>query len=147
MRYVGQGHEVSVRLPNGVLGERHTTKIGAEFEETYRELYGRKGPDVPLEIINWRVVASGPRPKMSFKLSSETSAQRDPRKGSRRAYFPECGGFVDTAVYDRYALNPKMEFDGPAIVEERESTLIVGARGRARVDESLNVILEFSDGN
>jgi N-methylhydantoinase A len=147
MRYVGQGHEVSVRLPDGVLGERHGTEITAKFEETYRELYGRKGPDVPLEIINWRVVASGPRPEMSFKLSSETSARSDPRKGSRRAYFPECGGFVDTAVYDRYALKPKMEFDGPAIVEERESTLIVGARGSARVDESLNVILEFNNEN
>jgi N-methylhydantoinase A len=147
MRYVGQGHEVSVRLPDGVLAERHATEITAGFEETYRELYGRKGPDVPLEIINWRVVASGPRPEMSFKLSSETSVRRDPRKGSRRAYFPECGGFVDTAVYDRYALKAKMEFAGPAIVEERESTLIVGARGRARVDESLNVILEFNNEN
>ncbi|HEY6380211.1 MAG TPA: hydantoinase/oxoprolinase family protein, partial [Pseudolabrys sp.] len=147
MRYVGQGHEVSVRLPDGVLAERHATEITAGFEETYRELYGRMGADVPFEIINWRVVASGPRPEMSFKLSSETSARRDPRKGSRRAYFPECGGFVSTAVYDRYALKPKMEFDGPAIVEERESTLIVGARGSARVDESLNVILEFSNEN
>jgi N-methylhydantoinase A len=147
MRYVGQGHEVSVRLPSGALIERHTTEITAEFEETYRELYGRKGPDVPLEIINWRVVASGPRPEMSFKLSSDTSARSDLRKGSRTAYFPECGGFVDTAVYDRYALKPGVEFNGPAIVEERESTLIVGGRGRARVDERLNVIMEFSNEN
>jgi N-methylhydantoinase A len=145
MRYVGQGHEVSVRLPSGTLIDQHTTEITAEFEETYRGLYGRKGPDVPLEIINWRVVASGPRPETSFKLSSDPSARSDPRKGSRRAYFPECGGFVDTAVYDRYALKPGLEFNGPAIVEERESTLIVGARGRARVDERLNVILEFSN--
>ncbi|HSE85334.1 MAG TPA: hydantoinase/oxoprolinase family protein [Candidatus Binatia bacterium] len=147
MRYVGQGHEVSVRLPSGVLSKHHINEITAEFEGTYRELYGRKGPDVPLEIINWRVVASGPRPEMSFKLSRGTSARSDSRKGSRRAYFPECGGFVDTAVYDRYALKPGMEFDGPAIVEERESTLIVGARGRARVDERLNVIVEFSNEN
>jgi N-methylhydantoinase A len=147
MRYVGQGHEVSVRLPNGALGERHRSEISAEFEETYRELYGRKGPDVPLEIINWRVVANGPRPEMSFKPSSETSTRSDPRKGSRRAYFPECGGFVETPVYDRYILKPGMEFSGPAIVEERESTLIVGRRGRARVDERLNVILEFHHEN
>jgi N-methylhydantoinase A len=147
MRYVGQGHEVSVRLPSGALCERHTTEITAEFEETYRELYGRKGPDVPLEIINWRVVASGPRPEMSFKLSSDTSARSDLRKGSRPAYFPECGGFVETAVYDRYAFKPGMEFNGPAIVEERESTLIVGGRGRARVDERLNVIMEFINEN
>ncbi len=68
MRYVGQGHEVSVRLPNGVLGQQHVPQITAEFEETYRGLYGRKGPDVALEIINWRVVASGPRPEMNLQL-------------------------------------------------------------------------------
>ena len=105
MRYVGQGHEVSVRLPNGVLDEQHVSQITMEFEETYRGLYGRKGPEVPLEIINWRVVASGPRPEMNLQLPRGGTDRRDTRKGSRRAYFPECGGFVETAVYDRYAFN------------------------------------------
>ena len=146
MRYVGQGHEVSVRLPNGVLGEQHVPQITAEFEETYRGLYGRKGPDVALEIINWRVVANGPRPEMNLHLPRGISDRSDARKGSRRAYFPESSGFVETAVYDRYAFQPGVEFTGPAIVEERESTLIVGPRGCARVDENLNVIAEFSDG-
>lgn len=145
MRYVGQGHEVSVRLPDGVLSERYTNEITAEFEETYRQLYGRKGPDVPLEIINWRVVARGPRPEMSLKLSRDTAKEKEPRKGSRPAYFPECGGFVETSVYDRYALKPGMEFEGPAIVEERESTLIVGVSSRAYVDERLNIIIEFNN--
>jgi len=145
MRYVGQGHEVSVRLPSGVLGQQHVLQITAEFEETYRGLYGRKGPDVALEIINWRVVASGPRPEMSLQLSRDTSDKTDARKGSRRAYFPE-SGFVETPVYDRYAFKPGLEFAGPAIVEERESTLIVGPSGCARVDKNLNVIVEFRDG-
>ncbi len=117
----------------------------AEFEETYRDLYGRKGPDVPLEIINWRVVALGPRPEMNFRVSRDATKEKEPRKRSRQAYFPECGGFVETAVYDRYAFKPGMEFDGPAIVEERESTLIVGARGSGRVDNTLNVIIELSN--
>ena len=81
MRYVGQGHEVSVRLPNGVLGEQHVPQITAEFEETYRGLYGRKGPDVALEIINWRVVASGPRPEMNLQLPRSTSDRSNARKG------------------------------------------------------------------
>ena len=146
MRYVGQGHEVSVPLPSGVLSERHMSQIIAAFEATYRELYGRKGPDVPLEIINWRVVASGPRPEINWRLPGDASDRGNPSKETRRAYFPECGGFVETAVYDRYALKSGMSLTGPAIVEERESTLIVGARGRARVDERLNVIVEFVDG-
>jgi N-methylhydantoinase A len=146
MRYVGQGHEVSVPLPNGLLSPRQLPEISAAFEEIYRALYGRKGPEVPLEVINWRVIASGPRPDMNLKLPRDDAQQAAVRKGSRRAYFPECGGYCDADVYDRYAFNPGFAFPGPAIVEERESTLIIGARGRARVDERLNVVVEFVDG-
>jgi N-methylhydantoinase A len=146
MRYVGQGHEVSVPLPGGVLGAPQLPRITAAFEETYRTLYGRKGPDVPLEVINWRVVASGPRPDADFKLPRDHSRRADARKGTRPAYFPDHGRHVETPVYDRYAFEPGFTFDGPAIVEERESTLIIGTRGRARVDESLNVVVEFGDG-
>jgi N-methylhydantoinase A len=147
LRYVGQGHEVAVTLPDGVLSPEHLARVTAAFEDAYQALYGRKGPDVPLEVINWRVVASGPRPEMNLKLLRDgTKKSMDARKGSRPAYFPEQGGYVDTAIFDRYALNPGTEFAGPAIVEERESTLIIAARGRARVDESFNVIVELSDG-
>lgn len=146
MRYVGQGHEVSVALPSAVLSARDVPAIQAEFERTYKTLYGRKGPDVPLEVINWRVVASGPRPELNLKLPRATASGADARKGSRRAYFPERGGYVDAPVFDRYALKSGMKFSGPAIVEERESTLIVGASGRARVDERLNIVVELQDG-
>jgi N-methylhydantoinase A len=143
MRFVGQGHEVSLTLPAGVLSAQDLPRIELEFERTYEALYGRKGPDVPLEVINWRVIASGPRPDMNFKLPRQKTPSEDARKGSRSAYFPERNGFIETVVYDRYALQPGVEFSGPAIVEERESTLIVGARGRALVDERLNVIVEL----
>jgi len=146
MRYVGQGHEVSVDLPNGTLGSQQLPHITAAFEDTYRKLYGRKGPEVPLEVINWRVVANGPLVEMDLKLPRSASELAQAVKGSRLAYFPEHGGYVETPVYDRYALNPGMRFEGPAIVEERESTLIVGVHGHARIDKRLNVIVEFADG-
>jgi N-methylhydantoinase A len=144
MRYIGQGHEVSVPLPQGVLKKDHLPQITAAFEEIYRGLYGRKGPDVPLEVINWRVIASGPQPEMNLKLPREASGGAQARKGSRRAYFPESGGWVETAVYDRYRLMEGTALHGPAIIEERESTLIIGARGHGRVDERLNIVVEFS---
>ncbi|HEY3304511.1 MAG TPA: hydantoinase/oxoprolinase family protein [Candidatus Binatia bacterium] len=146
MRYVGQGHEVSVPLPDGRLSDWHMGNIQSAFEEVYRSLYGRKGPEVPLEVINWRVVAGGPNPAMDFRLPRETNGGKRALKGNRRAYFPEQGGYIETPVYDRYALGPGATFSGPAIVEERESTLIVGARGHGRVDEHLNVIVEFAHG-
>jgi N-methylhydantoinase A len=146
MRYLGQGHEVSVRLPDGRLGPNHHSQIAGAFEETYKGLYGRKGPDVPLEIINWRVVASGPRPKMDLLVAGDNFDGDSSRKNPRRAYFPEYGGYIETPVFNRYALQPAMTFDGPAIVEERESTLIIGARARARVDTQRNIIVELHVG-
>jgi N-methylhydantoinase A len=143
MRYVGQGHEVSVSLPSDALSVRDAATITAEFERTYEMLYGRKGPDVPLEVINWRVVASGPRPEINIKLPRMTRKGGNAQKASRQAYFPERERYIDTPVFDRYALKPGMQFAGPAIVEERESTLIIGAHGRARVDDRLNIIVEL----
>jgi N-methylhydantoinase A len=143
MRYVGQGHEVAVTLPDGILSAEHLPRIAKLFNDAYRALYGREGPDVPLEVINWRVVASGPRPELNLKLPTDTRGKGDARRGLRRAYFPERGEYIETAVYDRYALNAGTKFTGPAIVEERESTLIVGARGKARVDERLNIVVEL----
>jgi N-methylhydantoinase A len=145
MRYVGQGHEVSVSLPDGRLGVRHLETIVGTFENTYQALYGRKGPDVSLEIINWRVVARGPQPQLDIKLQQESVGLGNAIKGSRSAYFPARGGFGETPVYDRYGLKAGMAFAGPAIVEERESTLIIGARGRARVDERLQIVVDLTD--
>ncbi len=145
IRYIGQGHEVSVPLPDGPLSEQQISQITASFEEVYRGLDGRKGPDVPLEVINWRLVASGPHPERDFRLPKNTSQDQGIVKGTRMAYFPEEGGYLETTVYDRYALESGATFDGPAIVEERESTLIVGARAHCRVDSWLNVIVELKD--
>jgi N-methylhydantoinase A len=147
IRYVGQGHEIQVPLPGGQLDSEGIPGIMRSFEETYRRLYERLSESVPVEIINWRVISSSPAPQVRLQASGngqpDTSSAR---KGTRRAYFPELGGYVDTTVYDRYALLPGASFDGPAIVEERESTVIVGPDGRFRIDEQLNLIVELQDG-
>ena len=76
------------------------------------------------------------RPKPELRLRFAAKRGNDlalARKGARLAYFPELGGMAETPVYDRYRLGPGAAFDGPAIVEERESTLIVGPGGRCSV--------------
>ena len=68
-------------------------------------------------------------------------ASREVRKGTRPAYFPEGGGPVETPVYDRYALRPGDRFPGPAIVEERESTAVVGPGGWFEIDGEANLVM------
>ena len=96
-----------------------------------------------VEVINWRVVARGPEQPLNFSTQSRKADGGKAQKGTRPVYSAGRGKFVETAVYDRYALTPGMTFPGPAIVEERESTLVVTARSRARVDDYLNVVVEF----
>ena len=144
MRYVGQGHEVGVKLPEGTLGPDDVGGISAGYREEYRRLYGREGPDVPLEAITWRVEVSAPRPEiLQEEWGGDPRSLDEARKGKREIYLPEKDGFAAVPVYDRYRLDPGAAFDGPAVVEERESTVIVGPDSRAEVDGSRNLIVRW----
>ena len=144
MRYVGQGHEVAVKLPEGTLGPDEVGGISAGYRKEYRRLYGREGPDVPLEAITWRVEVSAPRPEiLQEERGGDPRALDEARKGKREIYLPEKDGFAAVPVYDRYRLDPGAAFEGPAVVEERESTVIVGPDSRAEVDGSRNLIVRW----
>ncbi|HMB34385.1 MAG TPA: hydantoinase/oxoprolinase family protein [Methylomirabilota bacterium] len=148
MHYTGQGHEVEVELPPGRLSAASLGVIVERYEAAYRALYSRVPLGVPIEALNFRVVVSGPVPDISVSGSRPdavpAAATTPAPKGRRQAYFPEAGGYVDTPVYDRYALNPGAAFAGPAIVEERESTTVIGPDARVRVDGHLTLILELN---
>jgi N-methylhydantoinase A len=134
MRYVGQGHELRVDVP----ADGGTGPLMAAFETRYRELYGHAGPSVPVEVLSWRVVSSGPKPALALtppRWGGDGRAQ----KGEREAYFP--GGCRPVPVYDRYALEPGFAAEGPAIVEERESTLVVPPGRSAEVTGELAVVV------
>ena len=149
MRFVGQGHEIRVPLPGGPLDSSAGAGLRSRFGKVYRELYERPGPPVPVEILNWRVVSSGPSPELRLKVPAAEAgggSAADALKGQRRAYFPESEGFCDTAVYDRYRLLPEMAFPGPAIVEERESTVIVGPGATCGIDRHHNLVVEMPKG-
>src|SRR6266446_79739 len=146
MRYTGQGHEVEVELPQGALDGESLAVITAAFETAYRALYSRTPLGVPIEALNWRAVVSGPVPEISVSGPGPdarvTDSAKPAPKGTRKAYFPEAKGYVDTPVYDRYALTPGAVLAGPAIIEERESTTVAGPGARVTVDSRLTLILE-----
>lgn len=144
MRYVGQGHEVEAEVPSGTLGPASVPAITAAFEAAYQTLYHRRPNGVPVEVLNWRVTVAGPAPGLDLgpRVASGGPAAAAV-KGRRPAFFAETGGFVPTPVYDRYALGPGAEFAGPAIVEERESTAVLGPGARCRVGDDLTLVVEI----
>ncbi len=89
------------------------------------------------------MIVSGPRPEMNPVAALAVSANDDARKGERRVYFGPESGFVNAPVYDRYCLVPGKTFEGPAIVEERESTTIVPPHASACIDAALNLVIDL----
>ncbi|MGH7334902.1 MAG: hydantoinase/oxoprolinase family protein [Candidatus Rokuibacteriota bacterium] len=142
MRYLGQGHEVEAAIPDGRLGSEHLATITASFETAYQALYHRLPQGMPIEALNWRVTVAGSAPAMPPIKAGDAARTGAAVKGTRQAYFDEAGGFVEVSVYDRYALAPGVQFGGPAIVEERESTAVIGPGARCRVDDGLALIVE-----
>jgi N-methylhydantoinase A len=146
MRLVGQAHEIRVELPGPPIRGGDATRLEDAFFETYASLFERHPPDVSVELVNWRVRVSAPDPQLRLEPAlQEYDRHGAPaaKKGERRAYFPEANGFVSTPVYDRYRLTPGSGFGGPAIVEERESTLVIGPQSRASVTKDGDILVEL----
>ena len=141
MRYQGQGFEIRVPLATGPLDEPR--ELVDAFERAYVRRYGRTGPDVPIEALTWRVVSRGPEPELSL-TTERPSRSADPPTTTRPVWSPERGRFVEATVVWRSDLTPGAAVDGPGIVQERESTLVLpaGARCEVAADGSLMIDLE-----
>jgi N-methylhydantoinase A len=146
--YLGQGYDIEVPLPDGESAERVFARIPDLFERQYAKVFAVSKLDEALEIVNWKVEATGPETSLreGYSLKSAGSGRSDgeARKGTRPAYLSQAAGYVDCPVHDRYALVPGDEIVGPALIEERESTCVIGAGDIARVDAHSNLIVELS---
>jgi N-methylhydantoinase A len=141
VRYAGQGFEVPVGVPPRFLAGRDAGALEAAFGDEYQARYSRRLDGLPAEVITWRLSAQGPRGEVDIAGLAAAGEAETSLKGSRPAHFPEAGGFVDCAVYDRYSLRPGTRIEGPAIVEERESTAVIGPLAFALVDAEHNLVM------
>jgi len=147
-RFLGQGFDLVVSLPAGPYAETpgDRARLTAAFESAYRDKFALTPPGVPVEFLNIRVAVRAPvagsRVVLEGRRGGDAGAAR---KGERPVYFPGVGGFVSTAVYDRYRLGIGDTLAGPAVVEEEGSTLVVGPRAAARVSASGNIIMTLAD--
>lgn len=143
MRYQGQGHEIEVTLPEAADASTLFADVIDLFGAAYQQIYTLR-LDEPAEIVNWKVEAVGPATGLgaSYSLAGDSDGG-SARKGTRRAYDASVQRMTDWPVYDRYALRPGMTVAGPALIEERESTCVVGAGDRVTVDQRLNLVAEI----
>ena len=142
MQYLGQMHDIAVSVPLGELGPADELRLRESFYGRYRDLFQRVVTRIPVEALTWRVTASAPAPHLNLRRT-RAATSGPARKGERSAFFPEQRGYVATTVFDRYALQPGERLLGPAIVEERESTLVVGPGAQLEVDEFGSLVIEL----
>jgi N-methylhydantoinase A len=136
MRFVGQGAEIDLNIENVGFQTFSKQDIRTLFDTEYKRLYGRTAEESPVEFVTFKVRAS--LPKKPFTISKLATTNRDINaciKGQRKAFSITKKEYIPYTVYDRSKLFPEAVFTGPAIIEERESTIVLGEDARIRVDD------------
>ena len=143
MRYLRQGYEIRVPLDDGDITPESLSVLERRFEEEYFRFYGLLCTGVPIQAVNWRVVVSGPALEIegkALKVGHESQKVNQPYGSRSVVFYPGAGG-VQTPAYRRESLSPLFHADGPAIIEEAESTTIVLPNWSFRVDENGCLVL------
>jgi N-methylhydantoinase A len=136
MRFVGQGAETDLSIEHKPFQQWTKPEIRDHFDAVYQKLYGRTYPETPVEFVTFKVRASLPeRPFRIPPLASTSGTLEACIKGERQAFSLIKKEFIPFKVYDRFKLFPGVSLEGPAIIEEKESTIVVGEDARASVDE------------
>src|SRR5699024_320515 len=143
MRYKGQTHDISVPIPSNQLNEDSFEIIKNNFEYEYKKLFSETSKNIPIETLNWRVTVKGPNPNLFLNHGENNKKINLIPKAERKVYFNEFNDYVSTPVYDRTQLSPGFNIEGPAIIEERESTMVVTPKFKLYVDPYFNLILNL----
>jgi N-methylhydantoinase A len=141
LRYAHQGYELTVPVPDGLLTETTLAQLLATFQQEHQRLYTYASPELPVELVNLRVSASGPAQPLRFQpLPSANGTPLSPPE-TRAVYFPTAGGFVECAVYDYTALPSGASITGPAIITQDLSTIVVQPQHQVHLDSYGNIIM------
>ena len=124
-RYEGQGNEITIWVGKGTDWTVSMAEVQTMFEEEYRRIFGLAIPDVSIEVVTWRLAASAELPEVEPSLIAGGEVPDGGSVVGRPVVFERGSLPVDTPVYRRDRLVPGTRFDGPAVVEERETTSVI----------------------
>jgi len=141
MRYVGQGHEIPIPIPNRPLRHDDRDVLRAEFERVYADMFARFIPSAAIEILTWTVTVSTPR-VLPPPLGAAPPARAAAPAGRRPVFDPESVRAVEVPLYWRPDLAPGDTLDGPAVIAEDETSTFLTARFRATINAIGCIVLE-----
>ena len=150
MRYAGQGFEIRVELPGGDIDPTYEQQAARAFHAAYERSYGYKDQNGVIEGIDWYLIATLPNGAKALGVGGAAGqaagAAGGAVVGERAAYFPEGGGMIPCQIVDRYRMAPADRIEGPAVIEERESTTVVLPGDVASLSAAGHLVIEIDTG-
>jgi len=144
MRYYGQGAEVPVSIPYAEVDAATGAGVLAAFEEQYQRLYGRLVPNARPQVTTWRLVGKARTQGSHFEWG-DARTSGGAAVGSRPVYLPLRRAYGEVPVHDRYLLAAGTTLQGPLILEERESTLVVAVEADVAVLADLTISVTIKE--
>lgn len=140
MRYVGQGFEVRTEIPSR-LSQGCAEEVAEGFHRAYQQQFGHRRDDQDIEALNWRLegfvrVRLPDQPAIPQRSAAHASSR------SRPVFFPEAG-FVETPIHSLAELERDAMHEGPALIEQAGSTIVIGPADTFVVDRLDNVRIVF----
>ena len=136
MRYVGQGYEIAVVLPDGT---SRVEVLREAFETAYRQLYGRTIPDLDVEVLSWTLALSSATPE--FRFVSGDAVEDASISPDGPMYDPVLNTVVTAPRFARETLSPGTVVAGPAMIVESQTTTVVTATFTATVSPNRDIVM------
>ncbi|KAB7708270.1 hydantoinase/oxoprolinase family protein [Bacillus aerolatus] len=145
-RYPFQNNELTVPLKGNVfINDDDITKFAKDFHNQHDETLGSKSEKEAIEIAMWKVKAKGIMP--DIKLQEQNLFHEEPEtlaiKPSRQAFFKECGGMIEVPVYNEELLRAGNIINGPAIIEQPTTNIVITPDCKATISRYGNVKVEI----
>jgi len=143
MRYTGQGYELRVPVPERGIDAKALANVRDRFDDIHARMHGHAAREKPVELVSYRVRVRVEVPKYQPAMArdiAETAAPGAASKGTRQVWFTSDAP-METAIWSRPDLPAGSVFEGPAIAEQLDATIVVPPGWRAKVDGYWNMIL------
>jgi N-methylhydantoinase A len=144
MRYHGQSFEIEVELPAGpaALTDDALEAVRESFHRRHEQVYGHRDESAAVEFVTLRTVYTYSPPGTATPPARTGESLADARKGTREVRFVDEGGPRETAVYERAELPAGVDVEGPAIVEQSDTTTVVPPAASCRTDDRGTLLVD-----
>jgi N-methylhydantoinase A len=142
MRYAGQNYELPVQVPDGPVTAGTVGRLAKLFAAEHERMYGYSADEEAMQIVTFRLRAIGEVARAELHRTPPGDA--DPAaavRATREVYLPESGGFTPCPVYDRTRLEPGHRVEGPAVIEQMDTTTLLLPGDVATVDGLRNLVV------